>query len=407
MPVPTHKKRIILNLFLYTVVAVMAGVWVYDMPFESRLVNLRYLLLGVSGFIAFVTPYILFPDKRAKLLQLGNVRGRDLLFYQFGKTAPLYFSLLLFVGVLMLFDSSQPRENLLQKLLYTFYGVLFISGLNLMALYRYSKSGAQSQFWQESERGRELRGRIAEYFKYPLDPGAIPSLLNTLLITFTGMAWVVTASLLEQGFGIYAELAAGLLLFAGGVRYYFFSSRDTERNYYQTNSFFGEFFGVDLDADSITARREVEQLWWVPSPWRAGVWQFLQQIDRKVPAGRAVAAGHLFVWLIAYQNPDELFMTGIWALFAVAHHLFILMTLQQEMAPSWLLRWQGSVIYWFFIRIWMQVRWLLPLVVSMNLQLFLFGIPGWQEQFFVVIIYLASASFVSMLGTLQLKKSIH
>jgi hypothetical protein len=83
------------------------------------------------------------------------------------------------------------------------------------------------------------------------------------------------------------------------------------------------------------------------------------------------------------------------------------MTLQHEMAPSWLLRWQGSTVSWFFIRMWMQMRWLLPLAVSMNLQLFLFGLPGWHEQSLIILIYLLSAAFVSMLGVLQLKKSIH
>jgi hypothetical protein len=197
-----------------------------------------------------------------------------------------------------------------------------------------------------------------------------------------------------------------LIVFLIGGAIYFAGNRLPERKYYHTNSFFSEFFGSTEGEDTITARRKVEQLWWVPSPIRANVWQYLQQIDRKIPAGRAVASGHVLVWLVAYQKPDINFMIGVWTLFAVTHHLFILLTMQRNFSPHWMLRWLSPIKSWVFSWFWMQVRWLLPLVISMNAQLFIFGVPRGSDQLFIIAVYLTSALAVAFVGGFRLKKSI-
>lgn len=401
------KKTSLLRELLWTLLTiVIAGSWVYDLPVEERVITLRYFILAAAGFIAFVTPYLLFPDSNSKLIQLGNISGSKLLNYLSAKTIRFYKYFFLFIFILMFIDVGTPAEEIESKLIYSFYAIFMIAGLHFSALYAYLRVGPQSQFWQESEKGRELRRKVAEYAKYPIDPGAIPSLINTVVLAGLGMVLLVMSTAFGNTFGPLSESITGFVLFILGLTLFYRFSTIPEKRFYQTNSFFSEFFGDSAGEDTITARRKVEQLWWVPAVLRANVWQLLQQTDRKMPAGRVVAAGHILVWLVAYQKPDPQFMLGVWALFAVSHHLFILQTMQNTFSPNWLLRWMGSVKSWFFTWFWMQIRWVLPLIVSMSTQLFIFGVPGWSDQILVLLIYLGSAVVVSSTGVARLKQSI-
>lgn len=392
---------------LISVVAIATGVsWMHDAAIEERIITLRYLMLGAAGFISFVTPYLLFPDSKSKLVQLGNISGRKLISYLFNRTFSYYLYVYLFILATLFADSGTTSSDLIVKASYSVYALLYISGLHSLALYMYLKVGPQSQFWQESEKGRDLRFKLANYFKYPMDPGAIPSLVNTVILALFGMLIIIIGTIAGNSFGFAAEVALALIVFLIGGAIYFAGNRLPERKYYHTNSFFSEFFGSTEGEDTITARRKVEQLWWVPSPIRANVWQYLQQIDRKIPAGRAVASGHVLVWLVAYQKPDINFMIGVWTLFAVTHHLFILLTMQRNFSPHWMLRWLSPIKSWVFSWFWMQVRWLLPLVISMNAQLFIFGVPRGSDQLFIIAVYLTSALAVAFVGGFRLKKSI-
>ena len=392
---------------LVSVVAVAMGVsWMHDAAIEERVITLRYLMLGAAGFISFVTPYLLFPDSKSKLVQLGNISGRKLISYLFNRTFSYYLYFYLFIVAILFADSLSPGSDLIVKTSYSVFALLFITGLHCLALYLYLKVGPQSQFWQESEKGRELRFKLANYFKYPMDPGAIPSLVNTVGLALFGMLFIIIGTVVGNSFGFAAEVASSLVVFLLGGVVYIAGNRIPERKYYHTNSFFSEFFGATEGEDTITSRREVGQLWWVPSPIRANVWQYLQQIDRKIPAGRAVAAGHVLVWLVAYQKPDINFMVGVWTLFAVTHHLFILLVMQRNFSPHWMLRWLSPLKSWVFSWFWMQVRWLLPLVISMNAQLFVFGVPRGSDQLFIISVYLTSALAVAFVGGFRLKKSI-
>jgi hypothetical protein len=399
-------QPLLLKLFLSTTVVAMGVSWMHDAPVNERVVTLRYLILAIAGFISFVTPYLLFPDTNSRLIQMGNVSGKKLLSYLSRKTLYFYSYFFLFITVILFVDSVSFTSDLVIKGTYALYGILFTTGLHFAALFLYLKVGPQSQFWQESNKGKELRRKMADYFKYPMDPGAIPSLINTVVLAAGGMLLVIISSVLGNRFGGFSELLLSLSIFGFAFAKYRLNNREPERKYYHTNSFFSEFFGANAGEDSITARRKVDQLWWVPAQLRANVWQFLQQIDRKLPAGRAVATGHILVWLIAYQKPDINFMIGVWALFAVSHHLFILMTMQTDFSPHWLLRWVSSPAKWFITWFWMQIRWLLPLMISMNLQLFLFDVPRAQDQVVIIIIYLLSAVAAAAVGAVRIKTSV-
>lgn len=400
------KRPFYVNLFIAIIVAVLGLIWVGEHAIDVRVVTLRYFLFVVSGFVAFVTPYLLFPDSNTPLLQLGNIRDRDLRKYLIQKLFRFHWPLLMLFVVLMFGDLTSPLEQISAKLMNLVFAVTFFIGLNLISLSRYIRSGKDSQFWQESEKGREIRKTFAQNFKYPLDPGSIPSLINTVLITTVGMIAVVIAALLSDTIGDFMIIPLGLILLLTGIAMAVNLRDVQEQCFYTTNAFYKEFFGSDLQGETVVERRKVEQLWWVPSPIRANVWQFLQQIDRKIPAGRAVAVGHLFIWYFAYQRVNEEFIIALWVLFAIAHQLFIVFTLQQQIAPSWLLRWIDSGFNWFLSRVWMQVRWIVPLLLSMNAQQFIFGLPDFRAQSFVITSYLITAILVSAAGSVQLKQDV-
>jgi hypothetical protein len=404
LPAIRKKRSITLIATLITTVVVLGLLWTGNHPVEERVVTIRYLLFALSGFIAFATPYLLFPDPNISSIQLGNISGVHLMRYVLTKMAGYYWPMIVLFLVLTFGDLITPFDHFNIKAAYFLLAVTFFAGLNFISITRYLKSGPDSQFWQESEKGREMRRKFADYFKYPLDPGSIPSLINTLIISATGMIAIVVAATLYESFGYMYEASAGLLILIIGLRMIQKLKINPEKSYYTTNAFFGEFFGSENGGESVVERRKVEQLWWVPPGIRANVWQFMQQLDRKIPAGRVVAGGHFLIWFIAYQRPDQEFMLAMWILFAMAHQLFVMMSVQSNMAPGWLLRWVDSPINWFLTRFWMQLRWLLPLFVSMNLQLFVFGVPGFKEQIIIALFYLLSTMLTSALGVIQLKR---
>jgi len=380
--------------------------WTGYNSLDDRIITLRYFLIALTGLAAFSTPYLLFPDKNGAIIQLGNLSSSDLNRYLSGKIASYTWPVFLLFGVIFFGDLNNPAENLFLKLLYTSGASLLFAGLMMISVARYVKSGPDSQFWKESEKGRKLRKNMADFFKYPIDPGSVPSLINTILIVLAGFLAIVAGALMEQFVSVYAEFLCMAAVFLGGVFTLRKYNPTIVRNFYSSNAFFREFFGESLKGEELAARREVGQLWWVPAPIKMHVWQFLVQLDRKIPSGRVVAAGHVLVWFIAYQRPEPEFLTVIWLLFALVHHLFILLTIQPEMAPGWLLRWAGSTFIWLTTRFWMQLRWIVPLLLSMNAQLFIFGTPDFQSQSIVISVYIAAALIVSAAGVSVLKKEI-
>jgi len=386
-------------LLTTAILAIILGlIWTGNSTLESRVITQRYFLFVLTGLAAFLTPYLLFPDKNTPLIQLGNLDKKSLSHYIFTKLGSYCWPVFLLMAVMLLVDFNSPFQNLTIKIISLFSSWLLFSSIVILSAVRYVKSGPASQFWKESTKGRDIRQKVADYLKYPLDPGSIPSLMNTLIILTIGSGTIILAVYLGELVHPIAEMAIFACLVVYAINYLRKFTGTLVRDFYSSNSFFREFFGVNLKGEEAMAVRQVNQLWWVPGFLRMHVWQFIVQLDRIVPAGRAVAAGHLVVLFIAYQRPDPQFLTIIWVIFALLHHLFTLLTFRHEVAPPWLLRWVAPVHIWFFSRVWMQIRWLLPLFLGMNVQYFLFGTPDVASQAAVAITFLLSAIFVSALG---------
>lgn len=395
-------------MFIVLIITIsMALVWTGTSDLEERVITNRYFLFSLTALIAFLTPYILFPEKNLALIQLGNLSPSSILGYTLKKIARLIWPVYLVIFLIFFGDLKTPFNDLFDKLILFTSSMFLLNGVLLISIVRYSRSGKSSQFWKEAakEKGRKV---FSEYLKYQqVDPSSLPSLINTIVVFSMGSVSIVIGAVIQQQFGLYFELIFFLIIFVYGV---YFLKKNTcllDQNFYTSDAFFREFFGESLEGEKATSNREVEQLWWVPARLKMHVWQFLLQIDRKIPAGRAVAAGHAAVWFIVYQRPDPQFLTIIWILFALAHQLFTIMSIQQEMAPHWMLRWIDKQSIWTLSRFWMQLRWLVPLLLSMNVQYFIFGVPGYTGQAIIVLVYILSALLVSFAGTVKLKQDLN
>lgn len=370
--------------------------WTGTSSLADRVISLRMLLFFSSALIAFITPYVLFPDPFAVVLQLGNVEGNGIFQHMLKRTDAIWSGAIVTIGVICFGDLLSPFTGLGIKALYFFTGTLFFSGLMGFSISRYARSGDKSRFWKESDRGRELRAKMGEYFKYPIDPGSIPSFINTVLVGGLGMIAVSIGAALYGGYGPAFELlpAICLIILAGFslTRLHRFSVR----NFYATNAFFNEFFGETIAGKEAESKIQVDQLWWVPSSIKSHVWALLLQLDRKFPAGRVLFIGHVLIWLLSYQRPTEQTMISAWLLFAVFHHAIIIISLSDEYAPAWFRQWIGSRAQWIMVRMWIQFRWVLILAVSIWVNSLIFGHISYAVQGGIITFYILSAAFISI-----------
>jgi hypothetical protein len=386
------RLLVILPALLITILFVAVA---HDHNFENRLVMMRYLLFGLSGLFAFILPYISFPDPNSRLFQLGNVNGKILVQNFLNKHRPIWGICILIVIATALADSRGQSDEFIAQIQLALYGLLFLGGIYLFSAYRYFKIGKDSQEWQEGLRGLKVRKRLAEIAKYPVDPGSIPSLINSVVISLVGMLGVVAGAIMYGIFGQAGEVLFSLFLFLFGFIRYRSLDPGADRLYYQANAFFNEFFGVSAGPDSDREPLKVEQLWWIPNRWKAQSWGLMLQMDRKLPAGRYIMVGHLFVWVIAYQDAGRSTMLAAWVFFSVLHHGLLLLTAAKSIAPKWWLRTLDHPFHWLIGRFWIQVRWLLPIILSMMLMRWLFGVLIWQDIGWVMIIYLLTGALIS------------
>ncbi|WP_147303660.1 hypothetical protein [Rhodohalobacter sp. SW132] len=392
-PLPFWSKLVLL------VVITAAGLlWTGMAGMQERVVVLRMFLFFGSALIAFITPYLLFPDPAAPLMQLGNAGPSGLIRHLVRRVSVLLVSTLLFIAVICFGDIHAPINELAAKAIYFLHGSLFFSGLLFYSVIRYTRSGKSSQFWKESDKGKKLRSDLGEYFKYPIDPGAIPSFINTVVVGALGMIAVSAGAALYGSFGLIFELIPALILVAMAAVSFSKLSRDLPSNYYASTAFFNEFFGETVAGKEQEGKVEVFQLWWVPRPIKSHVWAMLLQLDRKFPAGRVLLAGHLLIWILSYQRPGDELMITAWLLFSLFHHIIIVISLSDQFSPAWFQRWIGSAAEWIFARIWIQFRWILILAVSMLFNSWIFGHVSYSAQAAVLLFYIGSATVISLVS---------
>ncbi len=217
------------------------------------------------------------------------------------------------------------------------------------------------------------------------------------------MIGVSVGAALYGGYGPVYELVPAILLMIFAMYSLTRLHRFAVRNFYATNSFFNEFFGETIAGKESESKIQVDQLWWVPASIKSHVWALLLQLDRKFPAGRVLFVGHVLIWLLSYQRPAEQTMISAWFLFALFHHAIIVISLSDEYAPGWFRQWIGSATQWVMVRIWIQLRWVLILAVSIWVNSLIFGHVSYAVQGGIIIFYILSAGFISLCANIYQK----
>lgn len=393
-----------LNTILRLIPALLLGAlflsMVYDSDTGSRTVVMRYFLFGYTGLVAFILPYISFPEQQNTLVRILNLSPREIfrlyiIRHRMIWGIPAFLILVIAFGSHAgeLFNEFTDRFGLL------LYGLLFLSGIYAYAASVYLKVGPDSQKWNEGKKGMKTRQRFAEYGKYPLDPGSVPSMIASVKITVIGMMAVVMGAAMYGWTGFPGELSAAFFICLFGGYSILKSATHADRYFYHTHAFFSEFFGTGPGHSSERMPLQVHQLWWIPLRWKTHSWALMLELDRRIPAGRILALGHLFVWVLAYQGPDESVLLITWILFAAFHHSLLIFTSDESLAPRWWLRYLDRSIHWSLSRFWVQVRWMLPLALSMVVMMGVFGVFTWMYIGWVLILYLVAGIFAAMLTT--------
>ncbi len=379
---------------------------VYPYDLGERTVLMRYLLFALSALVAFVVPYIAFPDPNARLWQLANLPPGRLMREYLSRQQMVWGTGLILILVTSLADLSGTDANWGAQSLLALQGILFFSGIWLYSASRYLQVGRDSQQWLEGEKGRRVRHKFAEIAKYPIDPGSVPSLVTTILVALTGMMAVVVGAIGYTLFGAAGELAIAILLLLFGSFRLLIASQKADQNYYQTHAFYSEFFGEASGPDGDRQPLHPDQLWWIPVRWRSLGWGLSLQMDRKLPAGRIVLIGHLFLWLLVYQDAAHSVMWAAWIFFALLHQGLLMLTVHIEIAPKWWMRLMAPPFSWAAARFLVQLRWLLPLMVSLLAMNALFVLFSWSEIGWIAAAYLLSSAAVASALSLRHERAI-
>ena len=328
---------------------------------------LRYWSLFAMAVFATTPPHVLLPDPDRALLQLFNPSPARLLAHALRAWVPV---LLLLAGpclVLAFYDTpSRLGTGLPLKALALLETLPAVLGLGLYSFAVYLAIGPHSQAWQEGREGNWWR-RASEHMplgtSLGVPDGLIPAITTTGRLFAIGVLVVVLGALVRHNLPVATGLP-GLLLM-GAVGYRLARQRHAfDHTYYSTNAFYGELFsGSDL---RVAERPPLpyEALYWVPRRIRPAVWSSLRQLDRRLPLGRLVLLGHLILWVL-FLNAAPATAAAYLLLFSAAKNGTVGLLGTESFAPRPFQVTQQSTTAWVFTRMFINLRWTLPLLLSL------------------------------------------
>lgn len=331
-------------------------------PPEERLLMLRYVYFIQAAVLAFVTPWILFPQKPLYLFLATNPANSVLLRVLLGRLSAFFvgFAILVITISLAGFETTLVfKHGLLLA-----DGLLFTIGIFVFASYRFLRMGQVSQLWQEGNRGKQLLTYMKEAGSGPGVPaGSLPTVGTTTLVALVGMMAVILGAYSYAIFGVNFHAVGALALLLLGVVGWLKRFKKLDVDFYHTHAFYNELFrnpgGVaDAGRDPIP----INALYWVPPTLKPIVWLSLRQMDRKIPVGRLMLIAFLLFWSFIYGGflgTEFLFMLPVLIIFGKNSAIFRLTS--DQFAPSRFQQIMASPTKWFLARCYINLRWLLLL----------------------------------------------
>ena len=158
-------------LFIIPVLTLcLALIWTGQSSFADRVITVRYLLFSLIALIAFLTPYVLFPDTNVAVLQLGNMPPFSFRKYVLDKVLILSIPIYLLIAFIYFGDLQSPLSSLYSKLIFAVKSISLYCSILIFSVYRYLKSGESSQFWKEAHKNEKQDAFAFRYMHHVILP---------------------------------------------------------------------------------------------------------------------------------------------------------------------------------------------------------------------------------------------
>ena len=335
----------------------------------ERAVLVRFGSLFAAAAFAIATPHLLLPDPLLRRMHLANPPPGALLRHSLRQFLPLLLLLVLPCLVLAFYHPGGFFADVGAKALWALTGGLTVLGIGLFSFERYMTMGATSQAWQEGKKGEWYRAmtRRSTTGGLGIPDGLVPAVSATGYLFIVGMLVVVAGAVL-------GSVAPGLALVPGallavGMGFRLGRGRPSyDRHYYHTNAFYGDLF-QSAGGVRVASREPItyEAVYWVPPRWKPHAWAGLRQLDRRLPLGRFVLLGHLFLWLLFLQDAAAGTIAAYLLLFIAAQNAAVYVLAMPALAPLPFGLLHQSPLDWVATRFFVNLRWALPMALSLSL----------------------------------------
>ena len=356
-------------VLLVVLLGYASGLLASEASLAERAVLVRFGGLFAAGVFAVATPHLLLPDPLLRRMQLANLPASALLGHGLRRIGPLLLLLIIPPLVFAFYDPAALSTDVGAKAIQALTGSLITLGVGLLSFRRYMTMGATSQAWQEGTKGQVYR-KMAEQSStggLGVPDGLVPAVTATGALFIIGALAVVASALLEGVAPALALLPGAALAAWAGLRLW--QVRPAyDRHYYHTNAFYGDVFR-SAGGVRATSREPIayEAVYWVPPRWKPHVWAGLRQLDRRLPLGRFVIIGHLFLWFLFFQEADVQITSAYLLLFIAAQNAAVYLLATPALAPLPFGLLQQAAWHWALTRFFVNLRWVLPMALSLGL----------------------------------------
>ncbi len=357
-----------LGLLCYVAVLLAGGA---EMATRAKL--LRYWTLFGAGVLAVAMPHVLLPDPRRPLMQLLNRPAPQLLADQLRRWVAVVSVMAVPAAVLAFYDPDGFAQALALKGALLAESVLVLAGVGGYSFDHYATLGRRSQRWQEGHLPAWYRAMKEQSTTggFGVPDGLAPAVLAAGRVFLLALAAVILGAYAGRAAGPVAAWAPGLALCTWAGARLLAQRAGYDRHFYQTSALYDEVFrqggGVRGEARAPVA---YEAVYWAPRRWRPAVWASLLQMDRRLPLGRLVAVGHAVLWLLFLQNAAESVIAAYLLLFVAATNAACVVLARPALAPPGFQLAQQSAGAWVATRFFVNLRWTLPLLLSLLLVAF-------------------------------------
>ena len=362
----TDSTQRILYAASFLILSFAAALSVANLDMEGRSRVIAYWVLIASAFLVAAPPNILFPSRKLPLIQLLNPPPRTLGVALFRPWLWLVFAWMLPGLVLAFYDPQAPGSFLYQKSVLFLACVLILAGAGISSFVVYIRLGRISQQWSEGTKGqfvytfkKEVPGIIF------LPNGLIPSFLATPGLYMLTLAALIPTLYFNAAGTFTLMWLPGALFFLASLFLFARTQPRFDQFFYPSNALLAELFSTGGTRSHERAPVTPESLYWIPWKWRPHAWEIIVQFDRRLPIGRFVFLGHILFWLLLLRDSSTPLVHAFLLTLILGTNLAIMVPTRKEFSPPQFQLSMLSPSNWTITRFFVNMRWLLPLGLSL------------------------------------------